>query len=214
MGELVGVTTLNGGETCSWFEEFNANCKNDGFNNFWHEQVVFAEHADPENRRRSIGVAFHKSVVGAGTFHFPAALSNQMDCAADVLQCSTRMHAKYWDYRPFHTQRTNWSSTDLKIFTLGYCILRVKICYPMTPSRVFHPMGLLSTCLASGNTGLVRTIKLRALDGLYCTLVRWIQLLQKKKSSAVRRGGCDSRPRSTKAQTVKMQEANLCILRC
>ena len=46
-------------------------------NSFWHEQVIFAEHADPENRRRNIGVAFHKSVVGAGNFKFPAALVNQ-----------------------------------------------------------------------------------------------------------------------------------------
>ena len=126
-------------------------------------------------------MAFHKSVVGAGKFVFPPALINQRACAADVLQCSTKVHAKYWDYRPFHTQRKNWGSTDVKIFTLGYCNLRDKIGYPMTPSRVFHPMGLLPTCLASGNTGLVRTIKLRALDGLYCALVQWIQLVQKKK---------------------------------
>ena len=32
--------------------------------------------------------------------------------------------------------------------------------------------------------------------------------------SAVRRGGYDGRPRSTKDYTVKMQEANLYILRC
>ena len=177
---MVGVTTSNNGET---FDEFRANCKGDGFNSFWHEQVTFADHADPENRRRSIGVAFHKSVVGAGKFVFPPALINQRACAADVLQCSTKVHAKYWDYRPFHTQRKNWGSTDVKIFTLGYCNLRDKIGYPMTPSRVFHPMGLLPTCLASGNTGFVRTVKLRALNGLYCALVQWIQLVQKKKFS-------------------------------
>ena len=142
---VVGVATLNNGET---FDKFKANCRADGFSSFWYQEVIFAQHGDPEDRRRSIGVAFHKSVLNEARFKFPAALINARACAADVLECSTKVHAKYWDYRPFHAQRPNWRSGDLKIFTLGYCNLCDKIGYPMTPSRIFHPMDLLPTSMS------------------------------------------------------------------
>jgi hypothetical protein len=189
-----GVTTLNQGLT---FKEFKKNCKSDGFTVFLHKEVIFAQHGDPENRMRCVGVAFNKSVDTTEKFEFPEPDLSVIACAAGVLECSSEVSEEYWDYRPWFAVKQSWKTGDRKIFTLGYCSLRDRIGYPMTPSRVFHPLGLLPTCLASGNTGLVRTIRLRALDNIYCAWVTWVQVLRSTRAFAPRwkaqRGGLCNR---------------------
>ena len=51
----------------------------------------------------------------------------------------------------------------------------------MEPSNVWLPSGLFPTCLASGNSGLVLTVMLRALCPLYSIFTEWFELTHGKK---------------------------------
>ena len=68
----------------------------------------------------------------------------------------------------------------VRIFTLGYKDKYSKIGTPPKPSHVWLPTGLFPTCLASGNSGLVRTIFLRAMCPLYSRFSVWFDATHSK----------------------------------
>jgi len=77
-----GVAKLCDGEALTQFKE---NSAADGFTDQYHKQVVFAQHGDPENRSRKVGVSFSHKVKSSRPFTFPAASSNRR-CAGEVIK--------------------------------------------------------------------------------------------------------------------------------
>ena len=58
---------------------------------------------------------------------------------------------------------------------MGFCDANRRVGTPLKPNRVFSPMGLFPTAVASGNTGLVEVLRIRAMDPIYSTLTYWIE---------------------------------------
>ena len=134
-------------------------------------------------------VAFHDSVVFCKQWNWPEPSydnsslnhSNRM-CAGEVLFPSTMVPARFWDNRPWHRVKESWTKKDdLRIRTVGYKNLKDSIGFPMESSNVWLPSGSFPTCLASGNSGLVLTVMLRALCSLYSMFTEWFELTHSKK---------------------------------
>ena len=72
-------------------------------------------------------------------------------------------------------KRHRYSKKTLSGYTRGvaYKDKRCRIGTPPKPSHVWLPTGLFPTCLASGNSGLVRTLYLRAMCPLYVGFSAW-----------------------------------------
>ena len=180
-----GVATLAGGIALKQLIE---NAVEAGYSQLFHKKIVFALFGDPENRSRRVIVAFHDSVVLSKQWKWPEPSydnwsldHNNRKCAGEILFPSTLVPARYWDDRPWQRVKKSWTKRcDLRIKTMGYKSLS-SIGTPLAPSNVWLPSGLFPTCLASGNSGLVLTIMLRALCPLYCIFTEWFELAHGKK---------------------------------
>ena len=201
-----GVARIDGGVALMLLQQ---NAKAAGYSRFFHKRITFAQFGDPENRSRRVIVAFHDSVKlqRQWTWPMPKTTEWSLDhghrkCAGEVLQPSTLVPARFWDDRPCYKAETTWKRTDsTRIFTVGYKNKRCRIGTPPKPSHVWLPTGLFPTCLASGNSGLVRTLYLRAMCPLCAGFSAWFD-------ATYTIGGRDRRRKAGKlaSQTMPVRE--------
>ena len=165
-----GVATLHDGVALRTLIQ---NAHELGYTQFFSKRVTFSEHGDPENRSRRIMVAFHESVQLHKGWQFPQP-SYKACSAGEVLQCSTHISAKYWDQRKWQHSKAEWPKQRVHaLLTVGFKNWKDKVGNPKWPNRVWHPMGLFPTCLASGNTGLVRWPRLRWMCIKHNAFLHW-----------------------------------------
>ena len=81
-------------------------------------------------------VAFHSLVQLAKPWQFPM-LDYSTMCAGEVLQCSTKIHARYWDTRHWRNKEVGWPKKRAHaLLTAGFKDWRCKVGNPKYPSRV------------------------------------------------------------------------------
>ena len=179
-----GVVRMHGGAAMAQLEEAAINA---GFGtHHYHQAVRFSEHGEPENRVRRIGVAFHDSVALAQTFMFPEQLAKRR-CAGEFLEPSFNIPADLWDDRPWTRIVIRRDAKGTSILTLGFVSLADKVGSPSLPSRVWHPLGLSPTILASGNAQLVLVPMLRAMCPLFAALMAWASPIFSRTGSLVQK---------------------------
>ena len=84
-----------------------ANAAKLGYTNFYHRRIAFAQYGDPENRSRSVIVAFHKSVRLIEPWSWPVSSISSWSLdhdkrkyADEILKSSTHIPESFWDDRP------------------------------------------------------------------------------------------------------------------
>ena len=165
-----GVATLHNGAALRTLIQ---NAHELGYTQFFSERVTFSEHGDPENRSRRIMVAFHETVQLHKSWQFPQP-TYKTSSAGEILQCSTHIPAQYWDQRRWQHSKARWPKNRTHaLLTVGFKNWADKVGNPKWPNRVWHPMGLFPTCLASGNTGLVRWPRLRWMCSKHSAFLHW-----------------------------------------
>jgi site-specific DNA-cytosine methylase/integrase len=168
-----GVATLHDGAALRTLQQEAAKC---GYSRFYSKRVVFSEHGDPEHRARRVIVAFQDSVQLDKPWQFPFA-TGESTCAGEFLEPSYKVPSRFWDKRSWYRAATTWARRAVdRIFTLGYKYGKDKLGNPAYPARVWHPAGLFPTVLASGNAGLLRWPKLRAMCPLRGAFNTWAHL--------------------------------------
>ena len=188
-----GVATIEGGVALA---NLIANAEKLGYTKLYHRRITFAQYGDPENRSRRVIVAFHKTVNLTEPWSWPVSNisswsldHDKRKCAGEILKSSTHIPESFWDDRPWTIVGRTWKPADtLRIFTVGYKNMRDRVGPPHEPSRVWLPTGLFPTCLASGNSGLVLTMWLRAMCPLYSAMTSWFKVTFKKNSKSKRTG--------------------------
>ena len=174
---------VNGVEEMGALAALQRNCSKVNFNQFHSERVVFADHSDPENRARRIVVAFEDSVTASATTAFQWPFPTADICVSGhILLSSTHVHDRFWDKRAWNVDLWRWKlrlpHAERSIWSLGYMPGKDKIGSPYYPNRIFHMLGLFPTVLASGNTGLVLVIQLRAMCPKYSAFKSWANITQ------------------------------------
>ena len=102
--------------------------------------------------------------------------------AGEILQCSTHIAAQYWDQRKWQHNKVRWPKNRTHaLLTAGFKNWVDKVGNPKWPNRVWHPMGLFPTCLASGNTGLVSWPRLRWMCSKHSAFLHWANTCSKGK---------------------------------
>ena len=168
-----GVSTLHDGTALRTLEKHAAEC---GFSRFYSKRVVFAEHGDPEHRARRIIVAFHDTVDLQAPWQFPKP-DGFSTCAGDFLQPSHLVPSRFWDHRSWYRITKTWCRQAVdRIFTLGYKYGKDKLGNPAFPARVWHPSGLFPTVLASGNAGLIRWPRFKAMCPVRQAFCTWAKI--------------------------------------
>ena len=168
-----GVSTLHDGTALRTLEKHAAEC---GFSRFYSKRVVFAEHGDPEHRARRIIVAFHDTVDLQAPWQFPKP-DGSSTCAGDFLQPSHLVPSRFWDHRSWYRITKTWCRQAVdRIFTLGYKYGKDKLGNPAFPARVWHPSGLFPTVLASGNAGLIRWPRFKAMCPVRQAFCTWAKI--------------------------------------
>ena len=118
-------------------------------------------------------VAFHDSVQLDRPWQFPFA-TGESTCAGEVPEPSYKVPARFWDSRSRYRAAATWARHAVgRIFTLGYKYGKDKLGNPAYPAQVWHPAGLFPTVLASGNAGLLRWPKPRAVCPLREAFSTW-----------------------------------------
>ena len=185
-----GVATLDGGRALKALEE---EARRLGYGDkFYYESVFSGDHEDPENRSRCIGVAFHDSVKLERPFEFPETMVTSK-CAGEYLLNSTEVSAEFWDTRKWTPIKKNFKYGDRKIFTMGFMDMNDTVGTPELPSRVWNPLGLAPTILASGNSQLALTLRMRALCSRTSYFRRWANTTKSMADRTFVKGGIQPR---------------------
>ena len=181
---VYGVATLQGG---SALRNLESSAIELGYSRFFSKKVTFALYGDPENRTRIVIVAFHDSVAeeAIAQWRWPdeggstwSLYHDGRKCAGEVITHSSNVPERFWDDRPTYPIKRSWNkNSHLRICTVGFKNRNDTVGSPQFPSRVWHPIGLFPTSLASGQTGLVRTIWLRAMCRIYSTFRHWFEVV-------------------------------------
>lgn len=87
-----GVAKLYDGEALVQLKE-NSTSEN---STQYHKKVVFAQHGNPGNGSRTVGVSFSHNAKSSKPLIFPAT-GNNRGCAGDVIKCSTQVPARFGD---------------------------------------------------------------------------------------------------------------------
>ena len=165
-----GVASLHDGAALKMLQQHAKKC---GYSKFYSKCVNFSEHGDPENRSRRVIVAFHDSVNLVDAWQFPMP-TNEHSCAGEYAFPSFKVPERFWDTRKWYRTAKTWCSKTLgRIYTLGFKYGKDRIGNPAFPARVWHPSGLFPTVLASGNAGIFRWPRLRAMCPIREAFATW-----------------------------------------
>jgi hypothetical protein len=184
-----GVLSLHDGLALT---ELRADADSLGYGRqFYFAKVHFAEHGEPENRTRIVGVAFADSVQLQSDFIFPEQLIGS-ECAGSFLLPSTQVPAECWEDRPWSCYRIT-SGAEPHLRTMGFCNRHDTVGTFSKRSRVWHMMGTCPTALASGNSQLVLAFRMRSLCPLYRAYRAWIAPIATRRIMPLMKGGPQAR---------------------